>query len=156
MQMFLGCTGTAARLSCSWSAVGAGCSIIISWYLPGRCSKTLRLALRRAAVIGWLAVLGWIPCRLLQLVARTQTPHSAVQFGGEDADSMLLGKRTDTFPLGSGEPATESNLVTACCVYIVLATTILLSGVKRFCTQEVPLLNISNNEILHYILKKNF
>ena len=41
-------------------------------------------------------------------------------------------------------------------VYIALTATTLLGQVKCLCTQEVPLLNISNNELLHYILKRNY
>ena len=36
------------------------------------------------------------------------------------------------------------------------AATTMLGQVKCFCTQEVPLLDISNNEILYYTLKRNF
>ena len=53
---------------------------------------------------GSVAVIGWIPRLLLRLVARTQTPRSAVWFGGDDVDTMLLGEVTDSTPSDSGSP----------------------------------------------------
>ena len=46
-------------------------------------------------------MIGWIPRRLLWLVVRTQTSHSAAWFGGEDTDPILLGEGIDTSPSGS-------------------------------------------------------
>ena len=40
MQMLLlVCAGMAAGLSWNWSAVGAGCCVVVSGHLPGRCSE---------------------------------------------------------------------------------------------------------------------
>ena len=43
----LGCSGTTAGLSWSWSAVGAGWCIVISWYLPGRHNEETKSDLER-------------------------------------------------------------------------------------------------------------
>ena len=73
--------------------------------LSGVSSYKSCLTEKRAAVIGlvgcagFAAVIGCIPHLLLWLVVRMQTPHSAAWFGGEDADSMLLGKVMDSSPL---------------------------------------------------------
>ena len=103
----------------SWSAVGAGYCIVISWYQTGRCSEETRGDFRRLFEVsswksclngrlsevrmrevmiglvgcaGSAAVIGWIPCLLLQLVLRTETPCLEIWFGGEDPDPMLLGQ----------------------------------------------------------------
>ena len=65
------------------------------------CLNEMAAVIGLVGCAGSVAVIGWIPCLLLQLVVRMQTPYSAVWFGGEDADPMLLGGKTDpTSPLG--------------------------------------------------------
>ena len=107
-----------------------------------------------AAVIGLVgyagsaAMIGWIQHLLLWLVVRMQTLHSTALKG--DADPMLLGEEIDTSPLGSGEPGHRGYFWLLPVVNKVSATTTLLGQVKWFCTQEVPLLDISNNGIFYY------
>ena len=67
--------------------------------------------MRKAAVIGWLAVLG---SRLLLIEftsagGKNANPTfiSLVWFDGEDADPMLLGEGTNISPLGPGEPGCQ-------------------------------------------------
>ena len=79
----------------------------------------LRLNLRRAVLneiaaliglvgcAGSMAMIGWIPCLLLWLVVRTQTPCSAAWFGGEGADTILLGEVTETSSLSFSEPSCQ-------------------------------------------------
>ena len=110
----------AAGLSWSWSTAGAGCCVVISLYLPGRCCEKTKSDLGRlseksclnqmAAAIGLVdyagstVVTGWIPCFLLQLVVRMQTLRLAAWFGGEDTNPMLLEEETNISPMGLGEP----------------------------------------------------
>ena len=124
----LGYAGSAAGLSWCWSDIGAGCCVVVSWYLPGRWSEETKSDLGRlsevspeksclneiAFVIGQVgcagsaAVIGRIPRFLLRLVVRTQTPRSTTWFGGEDADPMLLREGTDTSsPLDFRSPALD-------------------------------------------------
>ena len=43
----LGCTGTVAESSWSWSVVGAGRCVVVPWYLPGKCREKTRSDLGR-------------------------------------------------------------------------------------------------------------
>ena len=127
----------------------------------------LRLALRRAVWIKKKSSHDW--CGRLCLVrgcAWLDSSSSALP-DGKDTNTMFsslvwwwgcrphaAGVVRDTYLPGSGSSA--AGLIFGYCLCLYRVGCCYSTGqVKYFCTQEVPLLNISDNEILHYTLKKD-
>ena len=165
--MLLSCAGTAGGSIWGWSAVSVGCCVVVTWYLPRgvvrrpkESSKTLSKASsekgwsnERAVVIGFLAVLDpqlWlfgfhIVCFGSWWEHRPNSRHS-----------LLLGEETDTFsPLSLilASPELSHALICHCllCLYSISHCFFNELSEKGF-----PLLNKSDNDILHYTLKSSF
>ena len=178
--LLLGCTGIASGLSWTWSFVGAGCCIVVSCCLlrgvvrrPEVISEDfLKLALKRTDWIKyflkltfrkavWMKekwwLIGWL-CWICSYDWLDST--SSALSGGKDTDPMF-GNLVWWWGCGRHAAGKETYLsfgflVATSSVYIVLVAATLHGRVKKnFCTLEVPLLDIINNEILHYSLERN-
>ena len=132
----------AAGLSCSWSAVGAACCVVVSRHLPRGVVKRpdvvsedfLKLALKSPVwmreqrwLVGWLR---WV-CSWDRL---DSTSYALV--GGKNVDlsfgTACYWERNRSYISFGLEPSRLLVFVTACCVYIVAAAFSLLDWVKGF------------------------